>query len=68
MSIQYTNQKKLNTKTWEKKCEEGDCYIGRTSSLEACKLIKSLRKENTNKVNLQPNKQAMAFYQGTYTT
>lgn len=30
-----------------------DCYIGGTRPLEAWKLIKSLRTENTNKVNLQ---------------
>ena len=40
--------------TWDNKCKELNCYIGGSRSTEAWKLIRSLRRETTNKINIQP--------------
>lgn len=36
--------------------KQSDCYIGRTISSEACKLIKTSRQYNMGKMNIQPTK------------
>lgn len=40
--------------TWGSKWTEVECHIGRTKSSETWKLIKSLGKKTTNKVNILP--------------
>ncbi|XP_044745745.1 uncharacterized protein LOC123307480 [Coccinella septempunctata] len=42
--------------TWERKCQEIESHIGGARSSESWKLIKELRRESANKINLNPIK------------
>lgn len=52
--IKYRNAiNKNKNDTWERKCKE-DCYIGGTKASAAWKLIRTLKTDNINKINIQP--------------
>lgn len=45
---------KNKNETWDRKCSELNTHMGGTRSSEAWKIVKSLRSDTTNKINLQP--------------